>query len=392
MGNIINKEWYLIKLLVLVDNSSEVNEEVIFDPTLRNPFIWLLFVPIGYISPLLILFGIVSNTLILFHMSRKKLKIISSVRFFYLFIGASDLLYTLSSGLGLQIFMDALYMWTDKTFWLSTYPKEYKHSNLEGNQSENNFSVIDIFDGIFWCKIFGFFSYLSLLSSTYGVAAFSIERFIAIYFPYWSLRFRSMKLSIVLLIICIVPPWAVLLPLNLLVFSSVPDPTWSFTEFSCIEDPANPLYVIDGIWTGILLLIVHVVITGILIIAIICKIKLASLSRRKNLELSKSNTTSSQADRRSSITLVLIALINIVIFGSVGVFWILYVVSATFSEIDMNTALLLGTCVRLTSCLMNTPLCINFLVYLAMIPSFRRSVTHCCLQNENSIATSAKSQ
>ena len=388
MGNFINKEWYLLKKLVPVDNSSEVQEKVIFDPLLRNPHIWILFLPVGYISPFIILFGIVSNILILIHMSRKKLKLFPSVRFFYLFIGASDLLYNISSGLGMQILMDAFYMWTDKKVWISTYPKGYN----QANQTESNFSILEFFDGIFWCKLFGFIGLFGLLGSPYGVLAFSIERFLAIYFPYWTLRIRSINFSIVLLIICLVPPSVVILSLNLLVFSSVQDPTWSYTEFGCIEDPIKPLYVIGGILTGIFLLILHVVITAILIIAILCKIKLASLARSKNLSLSNASTAGSQTDLRSSITLVLIAIINIVIFGVCGMFWILYVLSAEFAEIDLNTALMFGTLGRISSCVLNLPFSTNFLVYLAVIPSFRHSVINCCSHSENSISTFTKSQ
>ena len=259
MGNFINKEWYLIKTLVTVDNSSEFKEDIIFDPLVRNPHIWILFLPVGYISPFLVLFGIVSNVLILIHMSRKLVKINPSVRFFCLFIGASDLLTTLTFGLGQQILMDAFYMWTDKKFWLSTYPKDFHHANLEGLNQDDSGVSIAIFDGIFWCKIFGFFAYLGILSTNYGVVAFSIEGFLAIYFPYWSIRVRSIKFSIVLLSICLIPPSAVILPLNLPVFSSAQDPIWSYTEFSCIEDPSKPLYVTGEIGIGILLLLLQTI-------------------------------------------------------------------------------------------------------------------------------------
>ena len=135
MGNIINPEWYIIKN-PSYHNFSERNE-IFFDPTIRNPYVRMLFIPIGYIFPAIIFFGIITNILIILQLSRNTLKVTSTARLFYLFIAISDTGNNLSNGLGKQILMDAMYMWTDKKTWLSTYPKDYTNIARENSVTDN---------------------------------------------------------------------------------------------------------------------------------------------------------------------------------------------------------------------------------------------------------------
>ena len=397
MGNFINPDWYQVKqYFPKIENGSLMIQESIFDPTIRNPYISLLFLPVGYLSPIIVIFGLVTNFLILIHMGSKSLKVHPSARLFYLFIGVSDLTYNISYGFGIQILMEAMYMWTDKRFWLSSYPKSYTPflSNsfesteylLNGTESfdTNKFSF-EVFDGIFWCKLLVFLTFFSALSSTYGVLAFSVERFIAISFPLWVMRFRSTKLSVILLIICVVPPCAILLPLTLIVVSSQPNPTWSYTEFSCTEDPTNPLFLIDVFCGNLFFNILHVVLVLFLVVAILWKIRQASLLRKKSLGPSVAVSASAKPgsalnDLRVSITLLLIATVNIIIFGSSGIFWIFYL-----SFVDYNASLFAGTISRIMMCVQNISFCSNFLVYIAIIPAFRRSVFSCLPNNVESI-------
>ena len=392
MGNSINSDWYIIKKEFVNSNTSEISQEIIFDPTIRNPYIGLLFIPLGYISPSISLFGLFANSIILIHMSKKSLKINPSARLFYLFISVSDLINNLSYGVGMQILMDALYMWTDKKFWLSTYPKQYTDVanngvSISNEAEEGGFQIWNIIDGVFWCKLFGFLGYLGTICSTYGILAFSIERLIVIYFPFWAMRFRSIKMSVTILVLCVIPPNAIILPLFLIVFSSVPDPTWSYTEFSCIENPENPLYALNGILLGFILLILHVIINAVLIIAILLKINKISNSKEK--QSISSHSSQGTRDLTTSVTLVVLAFVNVIIFGSVGIFYVCYVLSASLSYIDLNTALIFGTFTRLCSCLINLPLSTNFLIYLAVIPAFRRSVLSCTTSTTKSLSNSS---
>ena len=405
MGNIINPEWYIIKNLS-PQNFSQINE-IIFDPTIRNPYIRMLFIPIGFIFPGIIFFGIITNFLTIVQMGRRDLKINSSARLFYLFIGVADIGNNLSNGLGLEILMDAMYIWTDKMTSLSTYPKDYtkiagEHSVKDNQtestsitefQSKNIFSFLFVIDGIFWCKILVLIGDFTMYCSTYGVLAFSLERFTAIYFPFWAMRSRSQKLSIILLVICILPPCIILLPYDFIAFSSVSDPTWSFTEFTCTDDPENPLYEFGGI-ALVVALLTHVTLNSILVIAIVIKIRKSSQMRKTTLgHMGQSSTASSSlsSEFSTSLTLVLVACVNIVSYGVFSLFWICYILAETWLLLDSNTELMVGTLSRIFYCLMNVPQCVNFLVYLAVIPSFRKSFVTCCGYLGSSISKATSS-
>ena len=392
MGNIINPEWYIIKGKVVTSNFSEVID-VIYDPTAVNPYIWIIYIPVAYISPIIIIFGIIGNFLVLLHMSKRKVNINCNARFFYLFIGVSDLLNNLSYGVGIQILMDAMYIWTDKKLWLSTYPKSieklnivnasYFGENIAEMNDSRNYSFFDGLDGVFWCKLLLSLWYFTSSCSTFGIVAFSIERFLAVYFPFWSMRVRSIKLSIILLIICIAPPTIVKIPLTIMVGSAIRDPTWSFLEYSCIEDPAHPLYVMAGLTLSVEVF-VHVCLNAVLVIAIIFKIRISAILRKKSCassggaNLASSQTASSSSELRTSITLLLLAGVNIVIFGSISFFYLIYVLSTPLLYTDSSTAFLAGTFTRISGCICNIPLSINFLIYLIVIPQFRRSVVNSC--------------
>ena len=404
MGNIINPEWYIIKN-PSYHNFSETNE-IFFDPTIRNPYVPMLFIPIGYIFPAIIFFGIITNILIILQLSLKTLKVSSTARLFYLFIAISDTGNNLSNGLGKQILMDAMYMWTDKKTWLSTYPKDYikitRENPITDNQTQSTsiiefqsktmFSFLFIIDGIFWCKILVLIGDFTMYCSTYGVVAFSIERFIAIYFLFWARRPRSVKLSIFLLLVCILPPCVVQLPYDFLAFSSIRDPTWSFTEFSCLDHPENPLYEFGGI-ALVVLLLTHVTLNSFFVIAILIKIRKSSQLRNRTLGHMPINNAAptSSSELTTSITLVLVACVNIVSYGFFSLFWVCYILAATWFLIDSNTQLMVGTLSRIFFSLMNVPQCVNFLVYFAVIPSFRHSFLDCCGNLTRSLHAKASS-
>ena len=375
---------------VPLPDTSEVAQKVFLDPTAINGNVSILFIPVGFVNPIIVMFGIVTNIIVIIQMMRPKVKINPSSRLFYLFIGFSDLLYNLSFGLGIQVLMDAVFMWTDNNVLRFMYPGDFqeifKGNGSKGEKAEETPWVF--LDGIVWCKLLGCLTCVSLICSPYGLVAFNIERFIAIYYPLWKLKFNPIKLSIVILICCVLPPVLMVLSLCVVANSSVNGTEWSFTEFrsSCIPDQASPAFILTGTVFGLILTMLQLIINAILAIAIMQKIKASShLTIRRTRGRStprhdaeaESRLRSSISELANSMTLVASSCINFLIYGSVGIFWIIYVVTAVFMEVGSNTGLMAKTIARLLVTFMNIPFSSNFFIYLAVLRPFRRSFTYC---------------
>ena len=323
----------------------------IFDPFERNPYVGVILVPVGFIFPAITIIGIIGNSLIITFMWSREVKVTRSARFFYLTVGLSDLVHNLFFGTLMGILMDALYMWTNKTFWLSTYPED---------------------GAAFWCKLAGFGWYLSENYSNYSIMAFSLERVIIVYFPLGSRKFLSLKFSIILTLTCVVPAWLAMLPDNILLFTTIDDVGWSYTEFSCIEDFEHPFYAFNGIIFLVVLCLIHPLVTATCLLFILRKIRSAGLIRRQNLtNFSDKAFSDSAADTTTTLTLFWVGGLNVVIFIFQGIFWIGYVSILPIITGKGSLIGLFGIGNRIGSSLLNIVHSFNFYIYILLIPSFR---------------------
>ena len=365
MGNYLNPDHYRINRgeKELNVNWTVTKVQNVFDPFIRNPYVGIIIIPVGFIFPVITIIGLVGTIFVILIMANRKVKITKSARFFYLTIGISDLIHNIFFGTLMGILMDALYMWTNKKFWISTYPED---------------------GGAVWCKLAGFFWYLSENYSNYTLMAFSIERLIATYFPIKSRRILSMRFSIILTLICFIPAWLSMLPDNILLFTTVEDLGWSYTEYSCIEDYSHPFYLINGIIFLVVLCGIHAPVTTLCIFAILIKIRGAAKIRKLHLTRVSNKETSlpSVSEISTTLSLFFIGGMNVLIFFFLGITWIGYVLVLRHLLRKEDLIGLFGIGNRIGSSLLTGVHTINFFVYFAIIPSFRKQFFACISSNK----------
>ena len=167
-----------------------------------------------YFTILIIIVGLIGNGLAVYVFSFKKYRIDSSC-IYLLSLSVSDGLFLLT-----HFFEDTLRAYIDhylnKNDDLHQLCALYNSNNMSGNNystttliSEPNQHILrqvnltDRFD--FFCKLFNYFRYCLRFVSAYIIVAFTVHRFLALYFPYTQKKLLSKQFSwMIILIISIV--------------------------------------------------------------------------------------------------------------------------------------------------------------------------------------------
>ena len=176
-------------------NSSRFNESIGENFTLKATAIFVEVFVICYAGPVISIFGLLGNILIILIIPRKCIQINSISRMFYFAIAVGDIgtlifwhireflskgLYILSAG---QIFL-----------------------NIYSDPS---------------CKVLHTLDFLFFPLSLYGMVAFSIERNFALYFPIEHKLFMTLKKALLLLFVTVGPSWLFMIPLSILLTSNM---------------------------------------------------------------------------------------------------------------------------------------------------------------------------
>ena len=124
------------------------------------------------VLPVIIGIGIITNILVIVGMSNARMTVSASAKFYYLIIATGDL--------GILLSYNGIYTFLNRTLWY--WSEKQLNINLLTSSSIS-------------CKIWvSCWNFAEILSG-YGLVCFSIERLLAVYFPFHAKRFLNFKFS-----------------------------------------------------------------------------------------------------------------------------------------------------------------------------------------------------
>ena len=301
---------------------------------------------IAIMNPTLAILGTIGNVIIIFFLPKKKIKMNDSSKFYCVTIAIGDL--------GALLFYHVR-EFVSVGLWFITSGRYYFHY----------FNQIS-------CKFYSIVYFIFFTISLYTVIAFSIERNIALYWPLKYRAYVAKNVAIVLLCICCSPPLLFLVPLGSLSINSI---QLSSSQLPyCVSDPNSPLYAIFSTALTFFMMLFHPPITAILVLGIILKI-ITSTYHRAKLGVRVKEEALSITEKRSVVTLLAVALINLVIFLPSTIFYsgtFIIRVQSPSSSIRPLWELLARLAFQLTSLTHSA----NFFVYFTIIPTFRSALLH----------------
>ena len=295
-----------------------------------------------FFHPLVDLFGIIGNIWILVTLAFGRVSISHATKFYYSIIGLSDLSIVLCNFLWTDL-CDALWIWTEgKTYFC--------------------FDILSLFS----CIITNLWGFLSELVSNYALVALSIERLIAVCFPFRAKSILNRKFTLYLLLILIGPSfllYSVVIPL-----SSAITPYIRVIPFICYFDYSTIFGIIFKVSMPIIILGIHTIVD--LIVSLIIFFKLYFINKNSAL-ISKPKTTSKELS--ATLTLLFLCAINIIIYGICLVSYVATVVFSYWVHVSDEILSFSYTIFYMFITSTALPHSINILVYLALIPPFRRA-------------------
>ena len=313
---------------------------------------------ISFYLPVVLWCGIIGNILIFISMTSKRVNIRKSAKIYYITIAIGDL--------GSLIFQHfrffistGLWFLTSGRFHLTTYSPVL-------------------------CKIWLAFYYCLFSVSMYTVIAFSIERNLALYFPLHHRNLAKRKLAIFLLIFCVG------IPCGFIALSCIGGVGLFYVQKTqlpiCGGDPGSSFYVIYSFSLTVFVFELPEVITTLLVIALLYKIRQIKLARA---QLRQQEFSLTSKDLKSIMALLSVALINLIIFLPTSILYAITSIlrymkaSPIISEMWISlfqVALFFGAVTH----------SLNFFVYYIQIPSFKDKFA-CYSKPINKSTTSEKS-
>ena len=319
-------------------NTSRFNENIDADIKLKTVN-FLEVIVTCYIAPYISIFGLLSNIMIILILPSKSIQINSISRMFYLAIAIGDI--------GNLIFWHIREFFTKGLSILSS-----------GEIYLNIYS-----DPI--CKLLLSLDYLFFPLSQYGLLAFSIERVLALYFPLKHKLFMTPKKAVLLRVGCVGPIWIILTPISILLGSKLQGDIPY-----CGANPTHPLYSIYSVCFLLFIVALHPLLTAACDAAIILKI----WKRKSELQkLASSYPIMKANEMRTILLLLILSFINLIVFTPNVLTWAGVFVTRKFSETEKERQLW-QSLAEVTSSLTAIAHSVNFVVYIIMIPSFRRAI------------------
>ena len=295
-----------------------------------------------FIHPFFSIFGIIGNIWILFTLGLGKVPISTTTKFYYLLIGVGDLSLIICHFFWAGL-CDTLWIWSKGKFFL----------------------CLDIFSP-FSCVIMRLWYYLSEFLSNYTLVAFSIERLIAVCWPFRAKTMLTKTFTIYLLLFLNVPGF--LFYLIVIPFGSAIIPITRVVSFTCHSNYYNIFGLLFNISMSIIILGLHTLVD--LVVSIILFLKLYIF--RKNVD-SSLNFKQGSKEISATLTLLMLCLITFIIYGTC---LMAYLVTLTYSyfKIFSDELVSIGYVIfALFISSTNIPHSLNILIYLTLIPSFRHS-------------------
>ena len=297
---------------------------------------------VSFYVPFVSVVGIMGNILILIIMGQEKIQIAKSARVYYIIISVGDL--------GSLIFFYCRYFLSVGLWFLTS-----------GNFHITTYSIV-------LCKIWMALYYFFFIVSMYTLIAFSIERNFALYFPMQHRASMNTAMQFIILLICVGIPSAFLLPTAVGAVGVV------FAQNAylpiCGGDPKSPFFTLFAFTSTVFAFELPEISTAILIISIILKMNKIRTERQK---LAQGSTLLSSAEVRTIMTLLSVALINVIIFLPTSV---LHAIAATVRSINSlsSTAQFWVTLFQIGLLTAGLIHALNLFVYIIQIPSFRGAI------------------
>ena len=298
---------------------------------------------ICYLTISVSLFGLLGNIIIILIIPRNCIQINSMSRMFYIAIAIGDI--------GTLI------------FW---HIREFLTSGL--NILSSGEIYLNIYSDAI-CKLILCLYIVFLPLSLYGMVAFSIERNFALYFPVEHKYLMTLKKALLLLFLSVGPFWLLMIPLTILVTSKLQS-----NIPHCGANPTHPFYSLYTVCILLFVIALHPPVTAACDVAIILKI----WKRKSELhKISNSNATMTANEMRTILVLLMLSFINVLVFTPNVLTWAGVFMTRRFSE-KQEERQLWQSLAEVTTSLTSISHAVNFIVYIVMIPSFRRAICHCC--------------
>ena len=191
-------------------------------------------------------------------MPNKKARIGGSQKFYYITFAIADFIDVFNSWFLWVFLSDSLYMWT-----------------------EGKFTINVVTSSSFACKAMIVVWTVSEIYSDYAVTAFTIERLIALFFPLKSKAILTMKFSIILVAIIVIPMWLSIVPLIPFVANLMYNPGTSATGMHCTRDKSHPFYGYYAFMFNAVTNMIHEILNTALVVFLLLGIIKCNNARKK---------------------------------------------------------------------------------------------------------------
>lgn len=212
-----------------------------------------------------------------------------------------------------------------------------------------------------------FFFFISI----YGVIAYSIERFIAVY---WPLKYRvyfNGKIAMAILATCVLIPGIGTLPLCFVTTRVVHSESLKLPVCISNSDIHHPYFAAATTSLILFVLLLHAPLTAILFILIVIKIIKSSFGK---IELGRAERSLSRTERRSVSTLLSVATMNLILYLPLSIIIAAHSFYRRFFPHSAVTIIILTHLSTLNYHITSLTHLLNFFVYITLIPSFRKTV------------------
>ena len=276
----------------------------------------------------------------------KSVKLSSTMKFYYISIAIADFIDLLVNLLWIGL-TDSLNVITNFQFSINI-------------ASQNDFN----------CKVFGSLWILSETYSNYSVIALSIERMVAIYFPFKSKLILNKKFTFFIYSITVFPVSLALAVPGALIAKVAYIPGISSTGYDCSSyNPSHPLFKYYEIAFPLGMFIIHEAVNFLLFVFILVGVfrsqKASNLIKQDSMKATYSKAIN------FAITVLLMILINYSVYLPTFFFEIVYDIIRRTGE---GASVIIGNLYTAFLSLLVLAHSVNIFVYYFRIPSFKKII------------------
>ena len=299
------------------------------------------------IAPASCLVGFCANLLIIVTMLKQEVKIRSTARMFYIVIAIG--------------YIGSLVFWNVREFltiglWLLTGGRFY----------------LPLYSPLI-CKVFFALFHLFVLIAIYTIISMSIDLLFLLYFPFKHQVFMTLKRSFYIILAFVGPICLIQVPLTFLTVTSYS--VASFPVPLCGGLPNHPLYTVYTISAIFFTLFLHPPLFGIIEIFIIVKTISISLQRKKLHREGKGNVL--KGAERTIFVLAVMAILDVFItIPAIGIWSGVMILRANYPASIAYK--IFEALTRFSTTSITIGRSINIIVYVLIIPSFRRALPCAC--------------